>query len=171
MTHGRVAKELGLTRIVERCESELGTEYEKAIAELLRVESSWIVIVLDDGIRQNVPDLLLQLGNMEILLECKTCVKSPAIIKKEEAWAVVQKSADFDSAMRRVTLGKPVFDETSKKKAAGSREITLIEHNIFMEGLLRVHSGTLQPIDFLAWLSTPGFVELDRLGGTPTFST
>lgn len=124
---------------------------------------------LDDGIRQNVPDLLIELGAQQILLECKTCTKSPALIKKEEAWAVIQKAADFDTAMRRVTIGKPAFDETSKKKAAASQDITLVEHNVFMEGLLRVHGGTLAPGDFLTWLGSPGVAEIDRLGGTPTY--
>ena len=110
-------------------------------------------INLDDGKRQNVPDLLIQLGGLEILLECKTCLKSPPLIKKEEAWAVIQKSSDFDKTMRRVTLGKPAFDETSKKKAVASNDITLIEHSTFMEGLLRVHSGTLPPGEFLSWLA------------------
>lgn len=71
--------------------------------------------------------------------------------------------------MRRVTLGKPAFDETSKKKAAASKDITLIEHSIFMEGLLRVHAGTLPAADFMTWLSSPGVAELERLGGSPTY--
>ena len=87
-THYQVAKELGIEVLVEACNRELGTEYEKAIAELLRVESSWIVTALDDGKRQNVPDLLIVLGELEILLECKACSTSPPFIKKEEAWAV-----------------------------------------------------------------------------------
>jgi hypothetical protein len=40
-------------------QSELGVEYEKAIATLLRVEASWIVTNLDDGQRRNVPDMLI----------------------------------------------------------------------------------------------------------------
>ena len=71
--------------------------------------------------------------------------------------------------MRRVTLGKPAFDETSKKKAAASKDITLVEHSVFMEGLLRVHGGTLTAAEFLSWLGTPGVAELERLGGTPTY--
>lgn len=130
---------------------------------------AWAVTILDDGTRPNVPDLLIELGAQQILLECKTCTKSPALIKKEEAWAVVQKAADFDSAMRRVTLGKPAFDETSKKKAAASKDITLVEHSVFLEGLLRVHGGTLTPVDFLTWLGTPGVAEFERLGGSPTY--
>ena len=82
---------------------------------------------------------------------------------------MVQKSADFDKAMRRVTLGKPVFDETSKKKAAASHDITLVEHSVFLEALLRVHAGSLAPVDFLAWLAVPGVAEIERLRGTPTF--
>jgi len=135
----------------------------------LRVESSWIVTILDDGIRQNVPDLLIELGTQQILLECKTCTKSPPLIKKEEAWAVMQKSSDFERMMHRVTLGKPTFDEISKKKAAASHEITLVDHSAFVEGLLRVHSGTLSPAEFLSWLAAPGVSEIERLAGLPTF--
>lgn len=171
LTHSRAAKELGIEKLVEACDRELGVEYEKAILELLRVETSWVITILDDGKRQNVPDMLIQLGECEILLECKTCKKSPPLIKKEEAFAVLQKSADFGKSMRRVTLGKPRFDETSKKKAAASHDITLVEHDIFVEGLLRVHAGSLQPADFLSWLANQGVAEIDRLGGTPTFGT
>lgn len=169
-THGRVAKELGIEKLVEACNLEQGVEYEKAVAELLRVETSWMVTVLDDGKRQNVPDILVKLGDLEMLIECKTCTKSPPLIKKEDAWAVIQKASDFAKSMRRVTLGKPTFDETSKKKAAASEDLTLVEHSIFLEGLLRVHAGTLQPADFLKWLGAPGVAEIERLGGTPTFA-
>lgn len=169
-THNRLAKEIGLESLVAACNEKMGVDYENAIAELLNVESGWVVSVLDDGIRQNVPDLLVSLGDIEILIECKTCSKSPPLIKKEEAWAVLQKAADFDPNMKRVTLGKPLFDETSKKKAAASYDITLVEHGVFMEGLLRVHTGTLEPKEFLVWLGTAGVAEIDRLGGSPTFS-
>ena len=103
--HFKTGQGLGIERQVKACDDSLGTEYEVAIAALLRVEAAWAVTVLDDGTRPNVPDLLIELGAQQILLECKTCTKSPALIKKEEAWAVVQKAADFDRAMRRVTLG------------------------------------------------------------------
>jgi helicase len=167
--HLKIGQELGVERQVKACNETLGTDYELAIAELLLVETSWVVRKLDDGNRQNVPDLLVELGDLCVLIECKTCTKSPALIKKEEAWAVIQKAADFDKAMRRVTLGKPAFDETSKKKAAASPDITLAEHSIFIEGLLRVHGGTLSPHDFLSWLGAPGVAEMDRLNGNPTY--
>lgn len=167
--HHKTGQELGIERQVQACNDTLGTEYEEAIAALLRVEAAWMVTVLDDGTRPNVPDLLIELGAQQVLLECKTCTKSPPFIKKEEAWAVIQKAADFDPTMRRVTLGKPAFDETSKKKAAASQDITLIEHSVFLEGLLRVHGGTLAAADFMTWLGTPGVAELERLGGNPTY--
>ncbi|WP_266254859.1 MULTISPECIES: DEAD/DEAH box helicase [Paraburkholderia] len=167
--HRKTGQELGIERQVKACDDALGTDYEEAIAVLMRVEAAWIVTVLDDGTRPNVPDLLIELGTQSILLECKTCTKSPALIKKEEAWAVIQKAADFDPAMRRITLGKPAFDETSKKKAAASKDITLIEHSVLMEGLLRVHGGSLSAIDFMTWLGKPGVAELERLGGNPTY--
>ena len=169
-THDQTAKELGIEHLVEASYRELGKAYEDAVEELLRVENSWIVTPLDDGKRQNVPDMLIELGEFQILLECKTCTKSPPLIKKEEAWAVLQKAADFDKKMARVTLGKPEFDESSKKKAAAATDITLVEHSIFIEGVLRVHTGSLATKDFLAWLATPGLAEFERLGGKSTFT-
>jgi helicase len=166
----KLAKEIGLEALVVAANSTLGVEYEVAVTNLLRVETAWGVTVLDDGIRQNVPDLLLSLGSIEILLECKTCTKSPPLIKKEEAWAVIQKAADYAPSMRRVTLGKPAFDETCKKKVASSSDITLVEHADFVEGLLRVHSGRLTPQGFLIWLGTPGFAEIERLPGQPSYA-
>jgi helicase len=169
-THNRIAKDLGIADVVEACNREFGVTYEQAIEALLRVETSWIVKALDDGERQNVPDLYLQLGKLELLIECKTSSKSPPLIKKEDAWAVMQKAADFDKTMKRITLGKPVFDESSKKKAAAAYDITLVEHSDFLEGLLRVHAGTLEPCEFINWLSMPGLSDIERLGGTPTYS-
>ncbi|WP_159590425.1 DEAD/DEAH box helicase [Hydrogenophaga sp. BPS33] len=168
--HRKSGHELGIEHLVKACNDALGTEYEEAVATLLMVEAAWVVTVLDDGRHPNVPDLLVTLGAQQVLLECKTCTKSPPLIKKEEAWAVMQKAADFDPIMRRVTLGKPAFDETSKKKAAASKDITLIEHSLFMEGLLRVHGGSLSAADFMAWLGSPGVAELERLAGTPTYA-
>lgn len=169
-THVRIAKTIGIDTIVEACNRQLGVPYEKAIFDLLQIENSWIIIALDNGDRQNVPDLMIRLGDIEILMECKSCSKSPPIVKKEEAWAIIQKAADFDPKMKRVTLGKPLFDETSKSKCAVAKDITLVEHSVFVEGLLRVHLGSLEPIEFLKWLSMPGLAEIERLGGTPTYS-
>lgn len=109
------------------------------------------------------------MGHLEVLLECKTSTRSPGLIKKEEAWAVLQKAADYSPSMRRVTLGKPAFDETCKKKVASSSDIVLVEHSAFIEGLLRVLTGTLSAEEFLSWLMKPGLAEIDRLGGKPTY--
>ena len=166
----KLAQMLKIEKLLAACNADLGTKYEEAIADFLRVESSWVITVLDNGVQQNVPDFLLELGNQKALIECKTCTKSPPFIKKEEAWAVIQKGADYDASMRRVTLGKPAFDETSKIKAAGAKDISLVEHTTFIEGILRVHAGSLSPSDFLKWLTTPGFVELERLPGTPSYT-
>ena len=79
------------------------------------------------------------------------------------------KSADFAPEMKRVTLGKPDFDETCKKKAAAASSITLIQHAVFMEGLMRVLTGRLRAGEFVAWLAEPGVSDLARLPGTPTY--
>ena len=70
----------------------------------------------------------LRWATLQILLEIKTASKTSGLIKKEAAFAVLQKAADYNEEMARVTLGKPHFDETSKSKVAASRQLTLVEH-------------------------------------------
>jgi helicase len=167
--HADLAKMMGITGKVAACETALGVEYEKAIKDLLEIENTWKVRVLDDGIQQNVPDLMVTANGLTVLLECKTTTKNPPLIKKEEAFAVLQKAVDYDDTMRRVTLGKPSFDEHSKTKVQAATTLSLIDHDAFMEGLLRVHAKEVSPVLFLRWLSSPGVVELDRLGGRASY--
>ena len=168
--HRRIGGEIGIGKLVDACYEELGTDYEDAVCALLEIENAWTVIPLDKGKRQNVPDLHIMFGDQELVLECKTCTKTPPLIKKDEAWSVLQKAADFEPKIRRVTLGKPVFDEVSKRKVAAASDITLVEHAAFVEGLLRVHSGSLRPEEFLDWLTRPGLADVERLGGRPTYN-
>jgi helicase len=168
--HIRVAKELGAESLVERCYLENGTEYEKAVHDLLAFIKAVTVTVIDDGKRQNVPDLLIKLGDLEALIECKTATKNPALINKEDAWAVVQKATDFAPSLRRITLGKPAFDETSKRKAAASTDLTLVENGLFVEAVLRILQRTLSPKEFMDWITVPGVSQLERLPGEVTYS-
>jgi helicase len=169
-THLRLGQELGIEEIVKKCNESFGTAYDDAIFELLRQELNWSVDKLDDGKRQNVPDIQLVLGDTALLIDCKTVTKKPPLITKDEAFAVVQKALDFDQAMKRLTLGKPDFDEHSKKKAAASPSVTLVRHDVFMEGLMRVLTGRLEAGQFVAWLAEPGVTDLSRLPGTPTYA-
>jgi helicase len=168
--HLRVAEGLGIKSIVQRCYREIGIEYEKAVLELVCASGVISVSAVDDGIRQNVPDLLLKAGGREALVECKTASKPHGLISKEDAWAIAQKASDFESSLKRVTLGKPAFDETLKKKAAASSGVALVENGTFIEALLRVISGTVGAEEFMAWLTTPGVAELERLPGKATYS-
>jgi helicase len=84
--------------------------------------------------------------------------------------AIIQKAADFDRKMRRITLGKPAFDETSKRKAAASTDLTLIENGVFVEAVLRFLQKTVSPEEFMTWISTPGVSELERLPGDISYS-
>lgn len=169
--HGKVAKELGIEELVAECNNALGNTYEASIVKLLMKVPDWKVTIIDDGKRQNVPDIQLEFGKNVLLIECKTCTKKPPLINKEDAFSVLQKSSDFDPKMRRITLGKPAFDEHSKIKAQGSPGITLVEHRTFLEALLRVLSGKATAAEFVEWLSTPGMSELNRMPGEPTFSS
>jgi helicase len=167
--HRDLAFHLGILDLVATCESAQGTDYEDAIRKLLDVEKSWTIRVIDDGKQQNVPDLLIQLGQRAVLLECKTTTKNPPLIKKEDAFAVLQKALDFDLEMARVTLGKPAFDEHSKKKVQGAVGVSLVEHDSFIEGLLRLHAHEISAATFLHWIANPGIAELDRLDGRPSY--
>lgn len=166
--HATVAAGLGLSDVIADCSSSLGTEYEQAIQRLLEEERRWVITVIDDGKQQNVPDIMIRLGERSILIECKTTTKNPPLIKKEEAFAVLQKAIDYNSEFRRVALGKPAFDEHSKLKVVAADDVTLVEHFAFMEGVLRVLTGNVSPEAFLEWLATPGLAELDRLSGATT---
>ena len=90
------------------------------------------------------------------------------MIKKEAAFAVLQKGTDYGDEISRVTLGKPRFDEMAKVKAAASDDISLVEHVPFMEGILRVLADDITPKEFLSWLVEPGEAEFQRLPGTAT---
>lgn len=167
--HKELAAKLGIPELLQACEDEFGTAYEAAIIALLRRVSVWNVTVLDDGIKQNVPDILVTLDDLSILIECKTTAKNPPLIKKEEAFAVLQKAVDYHASMKRVTLGKPAFDEHSKKKVQAANDVTLVEHDTFVEGVLRTLAGEITAKDFLLWISQPGLTELDRLGGRASY--
>lgn len=168
--HLQLGDELGIKEKVLKCNQALGVEYDDAIYRLLKEELNWSVDKLDDGKRQNVPDIQIVLGSTALLIECKTVTKRPPLVGKEEAFAVLQKASDFDPAMKRVTLGKPDFEEHCKKKAAASPSIALVRHDVFMEGLMRVLTGRLPAGDFVAWLAEPGVTDLHRLPGTPTYA-
>lgn len=167
--HLKVAERLGMNEVVKECNDSLGIAYEDAIKKLLEFELGWIIQVIDDGKAQNVPDLLITLGERSIIIECKTTTKTPPLINKTDAWAVLQKAADFDKSMHRITLGKPAFDETCKKKVQAATDISLVEHLVFIEGALRLHAGTITAEEFIDWLSQPGLIEIARLGGSKTY--
>ena len=168
--HLRLGREIGIEEKISKCNNSLGTDYDDAVIDLLREEVNWTVTYLDNGTLQNVPDIMLVLGDTSLLIECKTVTKKPPLITKSEAFAVLQKAVDFEERMKRVTLGKPEFDEHSKKKAVAASSITLARHSIFMEGLMRVLTGRLTASDFIKWLANPGVTELSRLPGKPTYA-
>lgn len=167
--HRRLGERLGVEGIVADCMVLMEKDYEDAVVRLLKAEESWDISVRDNGKRLNEPDVLIRLGEVAVLLEIKTAPRRSGLIKKEQAFAILQKGSDYGEELFRVTLGKPNFDEMSKSKALASREITLVEHIPFLEGMLRVLSKNISPEDFLRWLIEPGEGELQRLPGKATY--
>jgi helicase len=92
------------------------------------------------------------------------------LINKEDAWAIVHKATDFSPHLKRVTLGKSAFDETSKSKAAASTDLTLVESGPFVEAVLRLLERTLSPEEFMRRITAPGDSQLERLPGEVTYS-
>lgn len=168
--HVRIGHGLGIGDIVERCYTSVGVPYEQAILELLQYCDHLQSKSVDTGTRPNVPDLLLKSGDLEAFVECKTASKSHGLISKEDAWAVVQKAADMEATPQRVTLGKPAFDESSKKKAAAASDITLVENEVFLEAVMRLLLKEIDSKIFMTWLGEPGVAEIDRLPGRYSYS-
>ena len=167
--HHRLGEKIGLSKEINECLTHNGTEYESAIVKFLKKIEGWKVTVIDDGIRQNVPDILVECENRSVLIEMKTSTSRMGLVKKEDAFAVIQKAMMFDKEMKRATLGKPGFDEVSKENAASSvEEVTLVEHAVFMEAALRVLVGEITPNDFLTWITESGLAEFVRIPGRRT---
>lgn len=159
----KLSSELGIEKLVKDSYELLGNEYEDPIESLLRLIPDLIVTKLDDGKRQGTPDFMIGYKEMSAVLECKTCTKKPPTITKDEAFAVLTKAANIDRAVHRITLGKPGFDTFSESKACGAADITLINHSVFIEGVLLVISKEVSSESFYRWLVQPGVSEVERL--------
>ncbi len=139
-----------------------GDEYENPVEELLNYVTEWKVTKLDAYKRQGYPDFQITFYGKSILFECKTKQSNSATISKDDAFAVLIKGADFQKD-HSITLGKPDFDEFSKTKANGSRDITLLRHRDFIEAILRYKAGKVTAEDLFNWLIVPGFAQIDGL--------
>ena len=167
-THFRLAEKLEISEILSACEEAMDIEYEEAVARLLCRMPNCSVTILDDRKRKNVPDLLVKIDDRPVLIEIKTTTKNIGV-KKEDAFAVQQKAADFSDEMHQITLGKPRFSESSKSKAVASHSITLVEHSVFVEAVLRVLDKRIEPAAFHSWITQPGIAEIERIPGKPTY--
>ena len=147
---------------IQRSYELSGDEYENPIEELLNYITEWNVTKIDAHKRQGYPDFQISFGGKSILFECKTKQSNSATISKDDAFAVLIKGADFKKD-HSITLGKPDFDEFSKSKANGSKEITLIRHIDFVEAVLRYKAGKATASSIFDWLLTPGFAQIDGL--------
>ena len=167
-THIAFARQLGIADKVEAMYTALGDDYEIAALNLLNQITAFETHQYDDGKMQNVSDLFLTYGDMAGFIECKTTTRKIQLIKKEEAFSVLQKSADVDPNVKRICLGKPHFDESSKIKAQASSEITLLSNAVLIEGILRRLANEISDDDLAQWLLRPGVTEIERLGGKST---
>ena len=149
--------------LVARCYGAIGHEYEDTVEAILS-EVGFEVTKLDKGKRQGMPDFLIEFGAGSAIAECKTKVSDDATISKDDAFAVLTKSADID-AQKLITIGKPDFDAFSKSKAAGSKRITLVPHSSLIEAYIQCKMGALSIDQFFVWITRPGVAESWMLPG------
>lgn len=155
--HAARAKEADIDPDLVRLSYELvGEEYEKPVEALLRCVREWNVTKLDTGKRQGYPDFSISYKGKVIIVECKTKQKDTATLSKDDAFMVLIKGTDFEKD-HSLTIGKPDFDEFSKGKATGSREITLLRHQDFVDAILRYGAGKVTVEQLWQWLLTPGY--------------
>jgi helicase len=161
--HAARAKSSGMDpdRIIKSYEL-FGVDYEEAVLDLLQALPDWKVSKIDYGKRQGFPDIMISLNGKTLLLECKTKERDTATLNVDEAFAVLHKGTDFKFD-HRITIGKPEFNEISKSKADGSREVTLLRHKDFVEAILRVQDGSYTVSQLFKWMMTPGYARLAQL--------
>jgi helicase len=161
--HANKAKDINFDPALVRASYDaVGHEYEIAVEMLLDYVKEWTVTRTDKGKRQAYPDFMIEFRGKVILVECKTKQKDTATLSKEEAFAVLSKSTDFKKD-HCLTIGKPGFDDTSKSKADGSREVTLMRHHDLVESLLRYSAGKVSGEQLFTWLMIPGHARLEQL--------
>lgn len=139
----------------------LGHDYEDKI-EIIFQKLNWAYKKIDTRKRQGVPDFILSESSMAVLIECKTKMKSDAVIDKREAFDVLSKGVDIN-ADHYVTIGKPDFDSFSKSKVSGAKNITLVPHHAFIEAYLRYCDGKISAEQIFNWLIIPGYASIDHL--------
>lgn len=163
IVHVNKAKDVDLDPVlVERSYDAVGLDYEVSAEALLAHVMEWKVTRIDKGKRQAYPDFMIEFGGKTILVECKTKQKNTATLSKDEAFAVLSKSIDFKKD-HCLTIGKPDFDDTSRSKADGSSEVTLMRHHDLVDAILRYRAGKLNGEQLFTWLMTPGYARIEQL--------
>lgn len=164
--HNLLARHLKIEEYINKSYKANGTEYELALKELLELDDNLQVKNLDANNAQNTPDLLLKFKDKAALIECKTTQKDS--IKKEDAFSITHKASDYDSSFARISLVKPNLEKNIKEKAQNNLSITLLEHNILIEGFLRLLSKSISTDEFFEWITQPGLTQIKNLKGDPT---
>lgn len=161
--HVKRALSLGIEEeLIKQSYELLGDEYEGPIESLLNMVKEWSVTKLDKVKRQGVPDFQIEYEGKVVLVECKTKQSEAALVSKDDAFAVLIKGADIrcDSYL---TIGKPDFDVFSKEKAGGTENVSLINHVVFVEALIKYLEGYVSDGDFYDWLTAPGPKRIENL--------
>lgn len=139
--HVKRAVSLGIEEeLIKQSYELLGDEYEGPIESLLNMVKEWNVTKLDKAKRQGIPDFQVEYDGKVVLVECKTKQSEAALVSKDDAFAVLIKGADIrcDSYL---TIGKPDFDVFSKEKAGGTENVSLVNHVVFVEALIKYMEG------------------------------
>lgn len=161
--HTKKAASLGVDeKLITQSYELIGDEYENPIEILLGLVKEWHVEKLDKIKRQGVPDFQIECNGSITVFECKTKQKEGALVSKDDAFAVLIKGADIkcDSYL---TLGKPDFDAFSKGKAAGTTNVSLVNHVVFVHAIIKYLEGRIDSTELYKWLTAPGPKSIENL--------
>ncbi|MES2822823.1 MAG: DEAD/DEAH box helicase [Pseudomonadota bacterium] len=161
--HTKRAVSVGLQEnLINQAYELLGDEYEVPIEGLLRLVTEWNISKLDKSKRQGVPDFQIECSGKVTVVECKTKLNEGAFVSKDDAFAILIKGADIkcDSYL---TIGKPDFDTFSKEKSGGTKNVSLVNHVVFIEAIIKYLEGRIDGFSLYSWLTSPGYKQLDNL--------
>jgi len=152
----RRAKELGRdSTIIEQLFTETGDNFSRACAELFNNYLGIPCKFIGD-ISSHEPDLLIEVNEGKIVVECKR-KKGNKLVSATEAEEILGKGARY-KPVANVTIGYPDFVNDAKENTQNTK-ITLITHIALIEILLAFWEGKISKDEVIAILRSGKYVD------------